>query len=79
MTKHIIKRYPNRKLYNTNTSCYITLKEISELIKQCDTIQVIDNKTKQDITQYTLMQVYHNSMNPSDYTYDKLVNMIESV
>lgn len=53
----VIKRYPNRKLYDTNQSCYVTLEEIGELIKAGQNIQVIDNKSKTDITALTLFQV----------------------
>lgn len=50
----IIKRYRNRKLYNTRSKRYITLDEIEELIKQHEEIKVIDNETENDITAMTL-------------------------
>ena len=53
----LIKRYANRKLYNTQTSRYITLKGIAELIEQGDDIGVIDNETGEDITSVTLSQI----------------------
>jgi polyhydroxyalkanoate synthesis repressor PhaR len=53
----IIKRYPNRKLYDTSAKNYITLEEISKLIHQGEDIQVIDNKTGEDITALTLSQI----------------------
>ena len=46
----VIKRYQNRKLYDTNQSCYVTLDEIAQMIRNGDDLQVIDNKTKADIT-----------------------------
>ena len=46
----VIKRYQNRKLYDTHQSCYVTLEEISQMIKNGDDLRVIDNKTKNDIT-----------------------------
>lgn len=47
----LIKKYGNRKLYDTSDSSYITLKEILTLVNEGkEPIQVIDNKTKQDIT-----------------------------
>ena len=53
----LVKRYANRKLYNTETSRYITLKGISELIRsEGKEIQVIDNETGQDITSIVLSQ-----------------------
>ncbi len=53
----LIKRYPNRKLYDTHTKQYITLKEIAELIKQDHEISIMDNSTGEDITAVTLAQI----------------------
>lgn len=53
----IIKRYRNRKLYNTQTKRYITLEEIENLIKQQENIQVIENDSGNDITATTLSQI----------------------
>jgi polyhydroxyalkanoate synthesis repressor PhaR len=53
----IIKRYHNRKLYNTQSKKYITLEEIEELIKEREEVKVIDNPTGNDITATTLSQV----------------------
>ena len=53
----IIKRYRNRKLYNTESKRYITLDEIAELIKAQADIQVIENDTGNDITATTLSQI----------------------
>jgi polyhydroxyalkanoate synthesis repressor PhaR len=53
----LIKRYANRKLYNTASSRYITLKGISELLHEGEDIQVIDNETDQDITSVVLSQI----------------------
>lgn len=53
----IIKRYQNRKLYDTERSCYVTLNEIAELIKKGGDVKVIDNKTKRDLTSLTLAQI----------------------
>jgi polyhydroxyalkanoate synthesis repressor PhaR len=57
----IIKRYRNRKLYNTQSKKYITLEEIEELIKQQEAVKVIDNSTKNDITATTLSQIIFGS------------------
>ena len=54
---HIIKRYQNRKLYDTNTKKYITLAEISVLIIKGEDIQVLDNESGEDITAITLSQI----------------------
>jgi polyhydroxyalkanoate synthesis repressor PhaR len=53
----IIKRYRNRKLYNTQSKRYITLDEIEQIIKQQHEIKVIDNDSGNDITATTLSQI----------------------
>jgi polyhydroxyalkanoate synthesis repressor PhaR len=53
----LIKRYANRKLYNTDTSRYITLKGIAELIEQGVEVRVVDNETGEDITSVALSQI----------------------
>jgi len=53
----IIKRYPNRKLYDTEAKQYITLEGIAELIRQGNEVQVIDNASGEDLTSLTLTQV----------------------
>ena len=53
----LIKRYANRKLYNTQTSRYITLKGIAELLEEDEEVTVIDNETGEDITSVTLSQI----------------------
>ncbi|MBW2269051.1 MAG: hypothetical protein JRH16_10760 [Deltaproteobacteria bacterium] len=53
----LIKRYANRKLYNTETSRYITLKGISQLLEDGDEVRVIDNETGEDITNVALSQI----------------------
>lgn len=53
----IIKRYQNRKLYDTHQSCYVTLEEIAQIIREGNEIQVIDNKSKNDITYITQIQL----------------------
>lgn len=53
----IIKRYQNRKLYDTVDSCYVTLEDISDMIKQGEEVQIVDNRKKEDITAMTLAQI----------------------
>ena len=53
----IIKRYQNRKLYDTKQSCYVTLDDIAKMIRSNEEVMVIDNKTKNDITAATLTQI----------------------
>lgn len=52
-----IKRYSNRKLYDTSRSCYVTLIELGEMIREGANIAVIDNDTKADLTDVTLTQI----------------------
>jgi polyhydroxyalkanoate synthesis repressor PhaR len=53
----VIKRYTNRKLYDTVESRYVTLDEIAEMIKGGAEVKVIDNRTKDDLTAVTLAQI----------------------
>jgi polyhydroxyalkanoate synthesis repressor PhaR len=53
----IIKRYANRKLYDTQHSRYVTLEQISEMIRAGDDVKIIDNKSKEDLTSVTLAQI----------------------
>jgi len=53
----LIKRYPNRKLYNTETKQYITLEGIADLIRSGNEIQVIDHASGEDLTTLTMTQI----------------------
>lgn len=53
----IIKRYTNRKLYDTVESRYVTLDEIAQMVKAGTEVQVLDNRTKEDLTSVTLAQI----------------------
>lgn len=53
----IIKRYTNRKLYDTVESRYVTLDEIAEMVKSGAEVKIIDNRTKDDLTSVTLAQI----------------------
>jgi len=52
--KRVIKRYSNRKLYDTRGSSYVTLLQIAEMIRDGEDVQIIDNATKEDKTDVTL-------------------------
>lgn len=52
-----IKRYSNRKLYDTEDKRYITLEQIAELVREGQDIKVIENQTGQDLTTVTLSQI----------------------
>src|SRR4030065_2330761 len=53
----LVKRYPNRKLYDTAEKQYISLEGINDLIRQGEEIKVIDNVTGEDLTAVILSQV----------------------
>ena len=53
----LIKRYTNRKLYDTVESRYVTLDEIGEMIKQGVEVKIVDNRSKEDLTSVTLAQI----------------------
>ena len=53
----IIKRYTNRKLYDTVESRYVTLDEIAEMVKAGVEVRILDNRTKEDLTSVTLAQI----------------------
>jgi polyhydroxyalkanoate synthesis repressor PhaR len=53
----IIKKYPNRRLYDTNTSTYITLAEVKQLVMKREGFEVRDVKTGEDITRSILLQI----------------------
>ena len=53
----VIKRYPNRKLYNTEAKKYVTLAQIAHLIRDGQDVQVVDHSTGEDLTALTLTQV----------------------
>jgi polyhydroxyalkanoate synthesis repressor PhaR len=68
----IIKRYQNRKLYDTESSRYVTLDDIAAMIKAGEDVKVVDNKTRDDLTSITLTQIIfeeekkHKSILPLD-------------
>jgi polyhydroxyalkanoate synthesis repressor PhaR len=53
----LIKKYPNRRLYNTSSGTYVNLEEIAALIRQGQEIQVVDAKTGEDLTRVVLTQI----------------------
>src|SRR5437016_1523296 len=53
----VIKRYTNRKLYDTVESRYVTLDEIAQMVKQGVEVKIVDNRSKEDLTSVTLAQI----------------------
>lgn len=53
----LIKKYPNRRLYNTSSKAYVNLNDLAALIRQGEEIQVVDAKTDEDVTRVVLTQI----------------------
>jgi polyhydroxyalkanoate synthesis repressor PhaR len=56
-SQRVIKKYPNRRLYDTDTSTYITLAEIKQLVMDSEVFSVMDAKSGEDITRSILLQI----------------------
>ena len=53
----VIKRYANRKLYDTMHSRYVTLEQIADMVREGEDVRIVDNTTKEDLTSVTLAQI----------------------
>jgi polyhydroxyalkanoate synthesis repressor PhaR len=78
MAPRIIKKYPNRRLYDTETSTYITLAEVKELVLGYKVFQVQDAKTGEDLTRSILLQIIleEESGGVPMFSTDMLANII---
>lgn len=56
-TDVVLKKYANRRLYDTEKSAYVTLNEVADYIRQGRTVAIIDAKTKEDVTAFILTQI----------------------
>ncbi len=75
----IVKRYSNRKLYDTERSKYVTLDEIARMIKAGDEVTIIDNESKEDLTSVTLTQIiYEEEKRESRMPLAMLRNLIQT-
>ncbi|MEO7742232.1 MAG: polyhydroxyalkanoate synthesis repressor PhaR [Usitatibacter sp.] len=77
-TPRIIKKYPNRRLYDTETSTYITLTEVKALVLEYKEFQVQDAKTGDDLTRAILLQIIleEESGGVPMFSTDMLANII---
>jgi polyhydroxyalkanoate synthesis repressor PhaR len=77
-TPRIIKKYPNRRLYDTETSSYITLAEVKDLVLQYKEFQVQDAKSGEDLTRSILLQIIleEESGGVPMFSTDMLANII---
>ena len=55
--ERLIKKYPNRRLYDTQTSSYITLTDVKQLVLDADEFTVVDAKSNEDLTRAILLQI----------------------
>lgn len=55
--KHVIKKYPNRRLYDTAISGYVTLSDVKQMILEGEDIEVRDAKSDEDLTRQVLLQI----------------------
>lgn len=76
--KRVIKKYPNRRLYDTSTSSYITLADVKQLVTENVEIQVLDARTSEDLTRSVLMQIIMDEESGAMpmFTSDALTQMI---
>jgi polyhydroxyalkanoate synthesis repressor PhaR len=76
--QRVIKKYPNRRLYDTDTSSYITLSEIKQLVMENEPCVVRDAKTGEDLTRSILLQIIleEEANGTPMFTADVLANII---
>ena len=56
--ERLIKKYPNRRLYDTQTSTYVTLSDIKGLVMANEVFKVLDAKTEEDLTRNILSLIH---------------------
>ncbi len=56
-TLRILRKYTNRRLYDTSRSCYVTLEDVKQLVLSAEPFQVLDSKTGNDLTRNILLQI----------------------
>lgn len=76
----LIKRYASRRLYNTETSDYVTLDDIAGFIREGREVQIVDLKTGDDLTRQYLLQIIaeHESKGESVLPVDVLTDLVRS-
>jgi polyhydroxyalkanoate synthesis repressor PhaR len=76
----LIKKYPNRRLYDTKTSSYITLADVKQMVVRNEEFQVLDAKTNEDLSRQILLQIILDEESGSMpmFSSDLLSQMIRS-
>lgn len=64
----VIKKYANRRLYNTATSCYVTQDDLAQMVREGEDFRVVDAKTGEDITRSVLTQIIVDQENRGGQT-----------
>lgn len=67
----VIKRYANRKLYDTRDSRYVTLQQIAEYVRGGEEVSIIDNTSKEDLTNVTLAQIVYEEERKNGHAGDE--------
>lgn len=80
LVRRIIKRYSNRKLYDTQASRYVTLLQIADMVRSGEEIQIIDNATKEDKTEVTMALIISEELKggPRTIPLDTLKALIQN-
>ena len=79
--ERLIKKYPNRRLYDTSTSCYITLDEVRKLVVDGLPFKVVEKKTNEDLTRNILLQIimdYESGDGEPMFSIDLLIRFIRN-
>jgi len=63
----VVKRYANRKLYDTQRSRYVTLEQIADMIRAGEDVKIVDNNSKEDLTAITLAQIIFEEEKKSSF------------
>jgi polyhydroxyalkanoate synthesis repressor PhaR len=63
----VVKRYANRKLYDTQRSRYVTLDQIADMIRSGEDVKIVDNNSKEDLTAITLAQIIFEEEKKSSF------------
>jgi polyhydroxyalkanoate synthesis repressor PhaR len=75
----VVKRYANRKLYDTQRSRYVTLEQIADMIRSGEDVKIVDNNSKDDLTAITLAQIIFEEEKKSSFLpLSALRNIIQS-
>ena len=74
----LIKKYPNRRLYDTQTSSYITLADVKDLVLKHESFHVVDAKSNEDLTRQILLQIIleEESAGSPMFSHDALTHLI---